>query len=162
MAFPNIVPKCFLSSAASVFASTVCIVPLILGSTVARAQEGSMPRWELPMPVASAVSPSIPQQFRGDWCVDNVEFPSPIMDRCKTYSDTNFRITAHNYGGIKSNWTCTFTSIKYNKEYDTTHYKVPAVSTESLCVRDMTMKMRSTFQLNEDGTLIFLTVDIGK
>jgi hypothetical protein len=42
MAFPHIVSKCFLSSAASVLASTVCIVPLILGSTVARAQEGSM------------------------------------------------------------------------------------------------------------------------
>jgi hypothetical protein len=32
----------FFSSAASVLASTVCIVPLILGSTVAHAQEGSM------------------------------------------------------------------------------------------------------------------------
>jgi uncharacterized protein YecT (DUF1311 family) len=42
MAFSHIVSKCFLSSVASVFASTVCIVPLILGSTVARAQEGSM------------------------------------------------------------------------------------------------------------------------
>jgi Predicted 3'-5' exonuclease related to the exonuclease domain of PolB len=34
--------KRFLSSAASVLASTVCIVSLILGGTVARAQEGSM------------------------------------------------------------------------------------------------------------------------
>jgi hypothetical protein len=42
MAFPHIVSKRFLSSAASVLASTVCIVPLILGSTVPRAQEGSM------------------------------------------------------------------------------------------------------------------------
>src|ERR1700676_2463514 len=42
MAFSHIVSRCFLSSAASVLASTVCIVPLILGSTVARAQEGSM------------------------------------------------------------------------------------------------------------------------
>jgi uncharacterized protein YecT (DUF1311 family) len=42
MPFPHIVSKRFLSSAASVLASTVCIVPLILGSTVARAQEGSM------------------------------------------------------------------------------------------------------------------------
>jgi hypothetical protein len=43
MAFPHIVSKCFVSSAASVLVCTVCIVPLILGSTVARAQEGSMP-----------------------------------------------------------------------------------------------------------------------
>jgi hypothetical protein len=35
--------KRFLTSAASVFAGTICIVPLILGSTVAQSQEAPMP-----------------------------------------------------------------------------------------------------------------------
>ena len=66
--------------------------------------------------VAGAASPAIPEQFRGDWCTDEEEgdFLSPILHRCKTYSNTNFRIQAHTYGAINSNWDCTFTSINYN------------------------------------------------
>jgi hypothetical protein len=103
---------------------------------------------------ASAASPTIPEQFRGDWCNDDAEASVLVMHRCKTYSDTNFRITAHNYGVIRSNWDCTFTSINFNPNDGRDN--VRAVSTDSLCVRDMTMKMRSIFQLNENGTLVFL------
>jgi hypothetical protein len=113
----------------------------------------------LPLP-ASAASSTIPEQFRGDWCDEGTDATPLTMHRCKTYSDTNFRITARSYGAIKSNWDCTFTSINfYTVEPGE---KVNAVSTDSLCVRDITMKMRSIFQLNENGTLTFLYVDIGR
>ena len=112
----------------------------------------------LPLP-ASAASPTIPEQFRGDWCFDDND-NSFLLHRCKSYSDTNFRIAAHKYGVIKSNWDCTFTSINFNTMDG--RDKVRAVSTDSLCVRDTTMKMRSIFQLNENGTLIFVFVEIGR
>jgi hypothetical protein len=95
---------------------------------------------------ASAASPTIPKQFRGDWCGAEDESTTD-MHRCKTYSNTNFRIKAHTYGAIKSNWTCTFTSILSDGSAAITH---------SLCVRDETRKMRSIFLLNDDGSLTFL------
>jgi hypothetical protein len=109
---------------------------------------------------ANAASPTIPEQFRGDWCDDSADAPTSIMHRCKTYGDTNFRITARSYGAIKSNWDCSFTSINFNRVDP--GETVNAVSTDSLCVRDMTLKMRSIFQLNENGSLVFLTVPIGQ
>ena len=111
----------------------------------------------LPLP-ASAASPTIPEQFRGDWCFDNDD-NSFLLHRCKSYSDSNFRITTHSYGAIKSNWDCTFTSINFGKM---ARSEVRALSTDSVCVRDITMKMRSIFQLNENGTLIFVYVEIGR
>jgi hypothetical protein len=114
----------------------------------------------LPQFPANAAPPSIPDQFRGDWCDDDEDATTLKMHRCKTYSETNFRIGAHTYGAIKSNWDCTFTSINfYTVERGE---KVSAVSSDSLCVRDISMRMRSIFQLNENGTLTFLTVDIGR
>jgi hypothetical protein len=86
-------------------------------------------------------------------------FLSPILHRCETYSNTNFRIQAHTYGTITSNWTCTFTSINFNTR--DRKEKVTGVSTDSLCIRDMRMKMRSIFEL-QGNLLIFLSVDIGK
>jgi hypothetical protein len=109
---------------------------------------------------ANAASPTIPEQFRGDWCDDDAGASVLTMHPCKTYSNTNFRITARSYGAIKSNWDCTFTSINFNPNDG--RDIVRAVSTDSLCVRDMTMKMRSVFQLNENGTLTFLFVAIGQ
>jgi hypothetical protein len=111
----------------------------------------------MPLP-ASAASPTIPEQFRGDWCNDDAEASVLTMHRCKTYNNTNFRITAHSYGAIKSNWDCTFISINFSD--DAGDKGVSAVSTDSLCVRDMTLKMRSIFQLNENGALVFMTVAI--
>jgi hypothetical protein len=112
-----------------------------------------------PLP-ANAASPTIPEQFRGDWCDDDANASVNIMHRCKTYSNTNFRITANSYGTIKSNWDCKFTSINFNSVDP--GEQLNAVSTDSICVRDMTLKMRSVFQINANGTLVFLTVAIGQ
>jgi hypothetical protein len=118
----------------------------------------------LTVEIAGAASPAIPEQFRGDWCFEEGNFLSPILHRCKTYSNTNFRIQAHTYGTIKSNWDCTFTSIsKKDRRLVSAalSQEVTAVSTDSLCVRDTTVKMRSIFEL-QGNILIFLSVDIRK
>ncbi len=108
---------------------------------------------------AYAASPTIPEQFRGDWCGGE---ESLTMHRCKTYSDTNFRITPHTYGPVKSNWTCTFTAIYFNrKQARRDKVEVDAVAADALCVRDTKMKERLIFQLSDGGTtLTFLSVDI--
>ena len=109
-------------------------------------------------PVAAiAASASLPKQFRGDWC--GGEDGGYLMRPCASESDTNFRISAHTYGAIKSNWTCTFTSIGFDGPDE--EKNVRAVTADSLCVRDYTLKMRSILQLNDDGTLILLSVPIG-
>lgn len=101
---------------------------------------------------ALAAEPTLPEQFQGAWCG---VYPQPKVaaHRCMGDEIADFRIRARGYLGSGSNWSCTFTSIKFNKLRN-------AVHADATCShRSGPWKERAIFLLEND-TLTALTVEL--
>jgi hypothetical protein len=106
-------------------------------------------------PTAHAADRVIPIQFQGSWCDPSNEawMTSIPLRRCANDESPNFRIRANGYLGPGSNWSCKFTSIKFNSLRN-------AVNADALCQhRSGTWSERAIFVLDQDA-LKFLAVEL--